>query len=173
MRFGTWILALLAFSLGSTVIASQADAKSCSSFAIIKGQDAAAKTVKVKYGRGRVNKFFPRPEGTPNDTSKVPGSCKGKVTKTTELAVKPTGGRMSVTQVRSNFEGKMLNDPDDGTWLGKKLDQLIANKTEVVLVIRPGMGKDAPLGVTTLYLPITDEEKAEIERLENQAEEID
>ena len=57
-------------------------------------------------------------------------------------------------------------------WLGKKLDELIANKTEVVLVIRPGMGKDAPLGVTTLYLPITDEEKAEIERLENQAEEI-
>ena len=50
------------------------------------------------------------------------------------------------------------------------LVQLIADNTQVVVVIRPGMGKDAPLGITTIYLPITDEERAEIKRLEDQAE---
>lgn len=172
MRFGTWILALFAITLGSAGFASQADAKSCSSFAIIKSYAAAANIVSVKYGRGKVNKFFPRPEGTPNDTSKVPGPCTGKVTKTTDLEVKPTGGRMSVTQVRTNFEGKMLNDTDDATWLGKKLDELIQAKTEVVIVVRPSMGKEQTLGITTLYLPITPAEEAEIKRLEDMGEDL-
>jgi len=39
-------------------------------------------------------------------------------------------------------------------------------------VIRPGIGKDAPLGVTTIYLPITEEEKAEIKRIDDQAEDV-
>ena len=34
----------------------------------------------------------------------------------------------------------------------------------------PPVGKKKPLGVTTVYLPITDEEQAEIKRLDNQAE---
>jgi hypothetical protein len=172
MRFGTWTLALFALLLGSTVVASEADAKSCSSYAIITGYDSNANTVELKFGRGRVQKFFPRPEGTPADSTKVPGPCTGKVTKHKKLVVKPTGGRMSVTQVRSNFEGKMLNDTDDAAWLGGQLKQLIDGKTEVVIVVRPGMGKDAPLEITTLYLPITPEEEAEIKRLESQAEEL-
>ena len=36
-----------------------------------------------------------------------------------------------------------------------------------------GLGKDAPLGITTIYLPITEEEKAEIVRLESQVEDVD
>jgi hypothetical protein len=159
------------FALVGLVFASaQAEAKSCSSFAVIKSFDAEAKTVEVEYQKGRTTKYFPKPEGTPRDSSKVPGACKGKVLKTTTLAVKPTGGRMTVTQVRSNFEGKMQNDTDDPTWLSAKLQGLIDAKTQVVIVVRPGMGKDAPLGVTTLYLPITEEEKAEIQKIEDDAE---
>jgi hypothetical protein len=79
---------------------------------------------------------------------------------------------MSVTQVRSNFEGKMLNDTEDPAWLPAKLKQLIEAKTLVVILIRPGVGKDAPLGVTTIYLPITEEELAEIKRIDDEAEDI-
>ena len=39
--------------------------------------------------------------------------------------------------------------------------------------VRQGIGKDAPLGITTIYLPITEEEKAEIARLEAQGEDMD
>jgi hypothetical protein len=166
------MLALSALLLGSTLVASQADAKSCSSYAIITGYDADANTVDLKFGRGRVQKFFPRPEGTPADSTKVPKGCTGKVTRSKKLAVTPTGGRMSVTQVRSNFEGKMLNDTDDPAWLPNQLKQLIDSKTEIVIVVRPGMGKDKDLEITTLYLPITPEEEAEIARLEAQAEEL-
>jgi hypothetical protein len=159
--------------LGQGLYASQADAKSCSSFAIFTGYDADSSMVKLKFGRGRVQKFFPKPEGAPTDTSKVPGACKGKVTKNKELLVKPTGGRMSVTQVRTNFEGKMLNDIDDAAWLPTKIEELIANKTEVVIVVRPGMGKDAPLAITTVYMPAGEEDFAEIKRLEDQVEDVD
>ena len=158
------------FALVGLVFASaQAEAKSCSSFAVIKSYDAEANTVAVEYKKGRTTKFFPKPEGTPKDSSKIPNSCKGKVLKETSLVVKPTGGRMTVTQVRSNFEGKMQNDTDDPAWLPAKLKELIDAKTEVVIVVRPGMGKDAPLGMTTLYLPITEEEKAEIKRIDDNA----
>lgn len=173
MRFGTWMLALSALVLGSTLVASQADAKSCSSYAIFTGYDAKANMVELKFGRGRVQKFFPRPEGAPADSTKVPGVCTGKVTREKKLGVTPTGGRMSVTQVRTNFDGKMLNDTDDAEWLPKQFKQLIDAKTEVVIVVRPGMGKDKDkLEITTIYLPITPEEEAEIKRLESQAEEL-
>jgi len=164
-------LVISLFALAGLVFASsQAEAASCSSFALIKSHDTDAKTVDVEYNKkGRTSKFFPKPEGTPRDSSKIPKKCKGKVVKTTTLVVKPTGGRMTVTQVRSNFEGKMLNDTDDPTWLPGKLQELIDAKTEVVIVVRPGMGKDAPLGVTTVYLPITEEEKAEIKKIDDDA----
>ena len=47
------------------------------------------------------------------------------------------------------------------------------DKTKVVVVLRPGKGKkDAP-EMTTIYMPITDEEKAEIARIDNQAKDVD
>ena len=166
MRFGVPILVFLALCLGS----SRAGAASCASFAVLKSYDVDARRLEVTYERGSRSKYFPKPEGTPRDSSKIPATCKKKVTKETNLAVKASGGRFSITQVRSNFQGKMLNDTDDPNWLPAKLEQLIADNTQVVVVIRPGMGKDAPLGITTIYLPITDEERAEIKRLEDQAE---
>ena len=168
MRFGVPILVFLALCLGS----SRAGAASCSSFAVLKSYDADARQLEVTYARGSRTKYFPKPEGTPRDSSKIPASCKKKVTKQTSLVVKSTGGRMSLTQVRSNFQGKMLNDTDDPNWLPAELAKLVAAKTPVVIVVRPGMGKDAPLGITTIYLPITDEELADIERLENEAEDV-
>jgi hypothetical protein len=159
------------FALAGLVFASaQAEAASCSSFALIKSYDADATTVEVEYKKGRQTKYFPKPEGTPADSSKIPRGCKGRVLKQTSLVVTPTGGRMTVTQIRSNFEGKMQNDTDDPAWLPAKLKELIEAETEVVIVVRPGMGKDAPLEMTTLYLPITEEEKAEIQRIEDDAQ---
>jgi hypothetical protein len=168
MRFGILFFALLALCLGST----QAEAASCSSFAVIKAFDADANTVEISYEKGKLATFFPRPEGASQERSMIPKGCRGKIKKTTTLVVKPTGGRMTVTQVRSNFEGKMLNDTEDPAWLPAQLNQLIANQEPVVVVIRPGMGKDAPLGITTVYLPITEEELAEIARQEAEAEDI-
>jgi hypothetical protein len=168
MRYGIPVLALLAFFIGST----RAEAASCSSFSVIKSYDAASSTVEVEHRKGSVRKYFPRPEGGPTDTTKIPGSCRGKTKKATSFVVKSSGGRLTMTQVRSNFDGKMLNDADDSNWLPTKLGQLIEAQTLVVLVIRPGLGKDALLGITTVYLPITDDELAEIKRLESQAEDI-
>ena len=53
-----------------------------------------------------------------------------------------------------------------------RLEKLIAEQTTAVVVIRPGMGKDAPLGVTTIYLPATEEELAEIKRQEEEGEDL-
>lgn len=166
MRHCLPLIALLAVCLG----ASQADAKSCSSFAKIKSFDAAANTVEVEHEKGKIRKFFPRPEGTPADSTKVPKPCRGNEARETTLVVSATGGRLTITQVRSNFEGKMMNDANDAAWLPNQLNKLIADGTTVVIVVREGMGKDAPLGISTVYLPITDEELAEIKRLEAQAE---
>jgi hypothetical protein len=168
MRFGLPVLVFAALCFG----AAQAGAagSSCSSFVVIKSFDEANSTVEVAHEKGNERKFFPKPEGSPRDSSKIPKACRSKVRREKTFTVKATGGRMTVTQVRSNFQGKMLNDRDDKTWLPTKLKQLIADKTTVVVVIRPGVGKDAPLGITTLYLPITDEELAEIKRIEDQAE---
>jgi hypothetical protein len=168
MRFVIPIVVFVALCLGS----AQADAaSSCSAFAVIKAYDADAKTVELSFGKGKERKYFPKPEGTPK-TSKIQDKCKRKVTRNSSFLVKPTGGKLSVTQVRSNFEAKVVNDLDDPAWLPAQLKQLIEAKTQVVVVIRPGIGKDAPLGVTTIYLPITEEEKAEIKRIDDQAEDI-
>ncbi len=166
MRFAIPTLVFVALCLGS----AQADAASCSSFAIIKSFDAEKSAVEVSYEKGKMKKYFPKPEGAPTDTSKIPKKCKRKVTKTTNLVVKAKGGRMTITQIRSNFDGKMLNDKEDAEWLPKFLQKLVTDQTPVVIVVRPGIGKDAPLGITTVYMPITDEEKAEIKRLDEQAE---
>lgn len=168
MRLAIPFLALAALCLASP----QARAESCASFAVIKSYDAAAGSVEVDYSKGSMTKYFPRPEGSPSDSTKIPKGCTGKVTKTKSLAVKATGGRMTVTQIRTNFEGKMLNNTSDPNWVPAELKKLIDGKTEVVIVVRPGMGKDAPLGITTIYLPITDEELAEIQRIEKQAEDV-
>jgi len=170
MRFK---VSLLMFAAAAFGVASQADAASCSAFVTIKSFDAAKSTIAVDYGSGSMSKFFPKPEGAPTDTSKQPASCKPNVTKEKNLVVKGTGGKMSVTQVRTNFEGKMLNDVDDPKWLPAKLDELINAKTQVVLVIRPGLAKGSPLGVTTLYLPANEADLAEIKRLEAQAQDVE
>jgi len=167
MRFVIPIVVFVALCLCS----AQADAASCSAFAVIKAYDADASTVELTFGKGKERKFFPKPEGTPK-TSKLQDKCKRKVTKSPSFVVKPTGGKMSMTQVRSNFEARVLNDTDDPAWFPAKLKQLVEAKTQVVVVIRPGVGKDAPLGVTTIYLPITEEELAEIKRIDDQAEEL-
>jgi hypothetical protein len=168
MRFVIPIVVFVALCLGS----AQADAaSSCSAFAVIKAYDADAKTVELSFGKGKERKYFPKPEGTPK-TSKIQDKCKRKVTRNSSFLVKPTGGKLSVTQVRSNFEARVVNDLDDPAWLPAQLKQLIEAKTQVVVVIRAGIGKDAPLGVTTIYLPITEEEKAEIKRIDDQAEDI-
>ncbi len=168
MRLGIAVLSFVALFFA----ASQAQAASCSSFVIIKSFDAGSSTVELEHTKGKTRKFFPKPEGTPTGPSKIPSKCKRKITKKTNFPVKATGGRLSMTQIRSNFEGKMQNDADDESWLGKKLQELVDGKTKVVAVFREGIGKDAPVGITTLYLPITDEEKVEIKRLEDLAEDV-
>ncbi len=168
MRFAIPILALLALCL----ISARADAASCSGFAVIKSYDAEKSTVEVAYEKGKRTKYFPKPEGTPRDSTKIPSRCKKKVTKQTSLVVKATGGRMTLTQLRSNFRGNMLNDVEDPSWVPAQIKQLVANETKVVIVVRPGLGKDAPLAITTIYLPITDEELAEIKKVEAQAEDV-
>jgi hypothetical protein len=168
MWMGFLVFAALALVPG----AAWAQGKSCSSFAVIKSYDAAANTVEISHEKGKLGKYFPRPEGDSQEGSRIPKGCRGKVKKATSLVVKPTGGRLTVTQVRSNFEGKMLNDTEDAAWLPAELEKLVAAQTTVVVVIRPGMGKDAPLGITTIYLPVTEEELAEIQRLEEEGEDI-
>jgi len=168
MRFMIPVIVFFALCLGSV----RADAASCSAFAVIKAYDADANAVDVSFEKGNEHKYFPKPEGTPRDTSKIPEKCSRKVTRQSSFVVKPTGGRLTVTQVRSNFEGKMLNDTEDPTWLPGQLKKLVEDGTLVVIVIRPGIGKDAPLSVTTIYLPITDEELAEIKRRDDEAEDI-
>jgi hypothetical protein len=170
MRLG-W-LGFLVFAVFGLVLASaEAQARSCSSFAVIKSYDAAAKTIEISHEKGRLNKFFPRPEGDSQQGARIPKGCR-KEKRTKSFAVKPTGGRMTVTQVRSNYEGTMLNDTDDPAWLPAQLEKLIAEKAKVVVLIRPGMGKDAPLGITTIYLPVTEEELAEIKRQEEEGEDL-
>jgi hypothetical protein len=166
MRLWIAVLMFIALFFG----AAQAQAGSCSSFVVIESFDADSSTIEVDHSKGKMRKYFPKPDGTPTGPTKIPAKCRSKITKKTNLVVKATGGRLSMTQIRSNFQGNMLNDPDDPAWLPAKLNELIAGKTLVVAIIRAGMGKDAPLGVTTIYLPITEEEEAEITRLENLAE---
>ena len=161
-------IAVLAFS----PLQALAAAKSCSTFATIKSFDKDAMVVDIKFTKGNQRKFFPVPEGSPN-ISKLPKKCSGQVKKKNPFPVKATGGRLSVTQIRTNLDGKMLNDTDDAAWLPAQLEKIVADKTTVAVVLRPGLGKDAKMGVTTIYLPITEEEEAEIERRENQAVDVE
>ena len=161
--------------LSALLFASTADAKSCSTFAVIESFDAAKSTITLELKKGDAGKFFVKTEGAPN-TSKIPGKCKSKVLKQGDFPVKSSGGRLSISQIRENFSGKMLNDPDDPKWLGAELQKLIAAKTEVVVVLRPEMAakdKKDPHWVSTIYMPATDAELPEIERLNKQAEDVD
>ncbi len=163
------IAPLLAFAVALMLAPMSADAaSSCHRFAMIKAFDADAKTVEIADARGSESRFFPRPEGGGVSVSKLPTKCRKQAAKDTVFPVKLTGGRMTVTQVRANFSGGMRNDTEDPAWLPAKLKQLIDEKSMVVVVIRPGMKKGDPLGLTTIYLPITDEELDEIERIESQ-----
>lgn len=166
---------LLFLPLSALLVASTADAKSCSTFAVIKTYDAAKSTITLELKKGDAGKFFVKTEGAPN-TSKIPGKCASKVLKQGDFPVKASGGRLSITQIRENFSGKMLNDPDDPKWLGTELQKIMADKTEVVVVLRPEMGskdKKDPHWVSTIYMPATDAELKEIERLNQQAEDVE
>lgn len=151
--------------------AHQAEAKSCSTFMTIESFDAASNTVQIAKGKGNVRKYFPKPEGATG--TKIPSKCKSKVLKQDGFPVTATGGRLKITQIRENFSGSMLNDPDDPAWLPAKLKELIDAKTEICAVLRPPVGKKEPFGVSAIYMPITDAELKEIERLENQASDVD
>ncbi|MGH0030842.1 MAG: hypothetical protein ACQGVC_13690 [Myxococcota bacterium] len=166
MRYLIPATLFLALFLG----AAQAQAKSCSSFVEIKKYDAEGQRVLAKHVRGKVKKYFPKPEGAPA-TDKVPGSCK-KSAKQNELHVKSSGGRMSVTQIRSNFEGKMLNETDSDEWFAKKIEEIIAAGEPVVAVLRPGRKRSDPVEITTIYMPANEADFAEIKRLEDQAEDL-
>ena len=168
MRASTVLVATV-FALVAAPFA-EAAAKSCSSFAIITAFDAGAKSVQLKVEKGRESKFFPKPEGAPK-TSKIPKKCKSKVLKQDNFPVTPTGGKMTVTQVRANFSNKMLNDTEDATWLPKKLEELIAGKTKVLVVARPPLkDKKGAYGLTTIYLPANQADLDEIKRLDEQAQ---
>jgi len=169
MRFILPALALLVIGFGAV----RAEAQSCSTFVAIQKYDAAAKTAEVSYEKGTQSRYFPQPEGASTDTTKIPKKCSKRVTRNTSVAVKPSGGRMTVTQFRENFSGKMLNDTDDSSWVKTHLEKLVADKTTVVAILRPGKSKKDPAEMTTIYLPITDAEKAEIARIEKQAEDVE
>ena len=166
MRLLTFTIAI--FSLVLAASSAQAGA-SCSTFAKITGYDEASSSITIEKSKGNEGKYFPKTEGAPK-TSKLPKRCKSKALSADSFPVKPTGGRMSITQVRENFSGKMLNDVDDKTWVGTKLQEIVASGEVVVVVLRqpPGADKKAPHDVTTVYMPITEAEIAEIARLDAQ-----
>jgi len=166
------ILIITLATLGMLLAAGSAQAgKSCSTFAKITGYDEASKSITIEKQKGNQSKFFPKTDGAPK-SSKIPSKCKSKVLSEGSFPVKATGGRLSITQIRSNFEGKMLNDVEDAAWVPTKLKEIQGAGQVVVVVLRqpPGSPKDAPHQVTTVYMPITEEELAEIERLNNQGE---
>lgn len=156
-------LVLIIFSLA---VSAQAYAASCHSFATFKSFDAAAGTVEVDFSKGKTQKYFPRGEGATGDIAKIPKRCKRSQLKQTTVPVKATGGKLSVTQIRSNRDGKMLNDVESADWFKAQMDSLIAAGEPVVVVLRPGKKKKDPVPMTTIYLPVTQEELDEIARLE-------
>lgn len=163
------IAAALILGLGAT----RAEAQSCSVFVAFTAYDEAGKTADVTYERGNQKKYFPKPEGSPSDTTKIPKKCAKKITRNPTLKVKATGGRMSVTQFRANFTGKMQNDLENDGWFKPEIEKLIAGKTPVVAVVRPGRKKGDMPELTTVYLPISEEELAEIKRIEADATDVE
>lgn len=165
-------LVFFASTVSILLLAQSASAgSSCSTFAKVTGYDAGTESITIEKMSGSERKFFPKTEGAPN-TSKIPKKCPSKVLKQDNFPVKATGGRLAITQVRENFSNKMMNDTEDETWLPNKLKELAESGEMVVIVLRqpPGSDKKDPHAVTTIYMPITDEELAEIERLNAQAE---
>lgn len=169
----TFTSAAVAASILLFAASSAQAAGSCSVFAIIKSYDAATESVTFQRFKGNERRFFPKTEGAPS-TSKIPKPCSAKAMQQKSYKVTPTGGRMSVTQVRSNFEGKMQNKTGDPAWLPGKLKTLIDEKRRTVILLRqPPTDRTGDLAVTTIYLPVTQEEKDEIARLNSQAEDVD
>ncbi len=163
----TFVSAILVLLAASTAHAGS----SCSVFAKVTGFDDASTSITLKRDKGSEAKYFPKTDGAPA-TSKIPKGCKGNIWRQKSFEVKPTGGRMTITQIRSNFSGKMLNDVDDETWLPAKMKELVKSGDTLVVILRqpPGSDRRDPYAVTTIYMPITDEELKEIERLNAQAE---
>lgn len=145
---------------------SQANAASCHSFAVIKSYDAAASTVEVEWTKGKTQQYFPRGEGATGEITKIPKRCKRSLLKVTTVPVKESGSRLSVTQLRENRSGKMVNDLDDAGWFKTEIEKLIASGEPVVTVLRPGRKRSDPAPMTTIYLPVTQAELDEIKRLE-------
>ena len=167
-------------AVGVFLAASQAEAASCSGFATFKQIDKEANFVQVKWVKGSESRYFPKTEGTPANNSKIPAMCKTRIKKKiTDFRLKPVGGKMSITQVRENFSGKMKNPKEDegadtqSGYLYGTIEKLMKDKTKVAIIVRDGVTKDDPYNLTTIYLPITDEEKAEIARLDAQATDED
>ena len=171
------ITLLLMTPIALLLVATTADARSCSTFAKIEAFDTETSMMTIKVTKGNSQKFFPKPEGSGTGNSKIPKKCKTRILKKGSFEVRTTGGRLKLTQIRSNFNDNMLNNPDDSKWVGAELDKLIADKTKVVVVLRPIMGakdkKKAPHWVSTIYMPITQPELDEIARLDAQGEDID
>ncbi|MCP5066465.1 MAG: hypothetical protein GY946_07850 [bacterium] len=155
------------------LVATHAQAKSCSTFGILKSFDEAGSTVEVEFTKGKATKFFPRVSGATGDITKIPGKCKRRTLKQTTVPVKATGGKLSVTQIRNNLSGKMLNDTESVEWFKAEVGKIIAAGEPVVLVLRPGRKKTDPVPMTTIYLPATAEDMAEIQRLEDQVSDED
>lgn len=166
------MLRFLVLVLFSLAVAGQAHAASCHSFATIKSFDAAGSTVEVEFTKGKTAKYFPRGEGATGEVTKIPKRCKRSLLKTTTVPVKATGSRLSITQVRSNREGKMLNDTESAEWFQKQMDSIVAAGEPVIVVLRPGKSKKDPAPMTTIYLPVTQEELDEIKRLEDQVDDM-
>lgn len=171
------ITLLLMTPIALLLVATTADARSCSTFAKIEAFDTETSMMTIKVTKGNSQKFFPKPEGSGTGNSKIPKKCKTRILKKGSFEVRTTGGRLKLTQIRSNFNDNMLNNPDDSKWVGAELDKLIADKTKVVVVLRPIMGakdkKKAPHWVSTIYMPITQPELDEIARLDAQGQDID
>lgn len=171
------ITLLLMTPIALLLVATTADARSCSTFAKIEAFDTETSMMTLKVTKGNSQKFFPKPEGSGTGNSKIPKKCKTRILKKGSFEVRTTGGRLKLTQIRSNFNDNMLNNPDDSKWVGAELDKLIADKTKVVVVLRPIMGakdkKKAPHWVSTIYMPITQPELDEIARLDAQGQDID
>jgi hypothetical protein len=161
----TLILLLVAVPF---LAAANAQAKSCSTFGVIKSYDEAGKTVEVEWTKGKATNFFPRVSGASGDITKIPGKCKRRTLKATTVPVKATGGKLSVTQIRNNLTGKMLNDTESAAWFKAEIDKLVAAGDAVAIVLRPGRKKTDPIPMTTIYLPATAEDMAEIQRQEDQ-----
>ena len=103
------ITLLLMTPIALLLIATTADARSCSTFAKIEAFDTETSMMTLKVTKGNSQKFFPKPEGSGTGNSKIPKKCKTRILKKGSFEVRTTGGRLKLTQIRSNFNDNMLN----------------------------------------------------------------